>query len=46
MELIEFAFALRETLEKINAQSFNNFILRIGTISKLNLRGTFSVNHR
>ncbi|XP_064651982.1 adenylate cyclase type 3-like [Lineus longissimus] len=30
VELVEFALALRETLEKINSQSFNNFILRIG----------------
>ncbi|XP_014672747.1 PREDICTED: adenylate cyclase type 3-like [Priapulus caudatus] len=30
MELTEFAMAMKETLCTINAQSFNNFVLRIG----------------
>ncbi|XP_046574619.1 adenylate cyclase type 3-like [Haliotis rubra] len=29
-DLVQFAFAMKETLRKINEQSFNNFILRIG----------------
>ncbi|XP_002734095.1 adenylate cyclase type 3 [Saccoglossus kowalevskii] len=29
-DLVEFSLALRESLDKINQQSFNNFILRIG----------------
>ncbi|XP_067664483.1 adenylate cyclase type 3-like [Haliotis asinina] len=29
-DLVQFAFAMKETLHKINEQSFNNFILRIG----------------
>ncbi len=29
-DLVEFAFAMRETLNTINSQSFNNFMLRIG----------------
>ncbi|XP_077989851.1 adenylate cyclase type 3-like [Glandiceps talaboti] len=29
-DLVEFSLALRETLTKINQQSFNNFILRVG----------------
>jgi hypothetical protein len=29
-DLVEFAFALKEALDRINSQSFNSFMLRIG----------------
>ena len=33
-ELLEFALALSDTLHRINSQSFNNFMLRIGEFLK------------
>ncbi|XP_074658737.1 adenylate cyclase type 3-like [Tubulanus polymorphus] len=29
-DLVDFTFAMRDSLDKINSQSFNNFVLRIG----------------
>ena len=31
-DLVEFAFALKEALDRINSQSFNSFMLRIGRL--------------
>lgn len=36
-DLTEFAFALKDTLDSINQQSFNNFLLRIGKYGRVNV---------
>ena len=37
-DLVEFGFALRDTLETINQQSFNHFIMKIGQLFNMDFK--------